>query len=231
MRRLLLALSLAAALAASTGPASAQSPLVVTVRTDRTAYEPGAPVTLTVIASNPTNAPVTLNFSTGQIYDAIISAAPGGAEVWRWSGGRFFTQALANRTVAPGESLTFTETWNQRTMADTLVAPGVYTVEGVVTARPRLPSAPVTFVIGDARPLSGPGCTMVTATLPAGTPVTVVAGTVESREALRGIWKRDGDRWLGWSPEAAGPNDLREVNPRDELRLCLAGPTRWFVPA
>lgn len=32
-------------------------------------------------------------------------------EVWRWSDGRLFTQALESRTLDPGETATFTFTW------------------------------------------------------------------------------------------------------------------------
>lgn len=32
-------------------------------------------------------------------------------EVWRWSDGRLFTQALESRTLSPGETATFTFTW------------------------------------------------------------------------------------------------------------------------
>lgn len=34
-----------------------------------------------------------------------------GAEVWRWSDGRMFTQALEAETLMPGESVTYTGTW------------------------------------------------------------------------------------------------------------------------
>lgn len=71
--------------------------------------ETGDTVVLTLQVTNPSAAPVAFNFSSGQSYDFAIRS--GGAEVWRWSGDRGFTQALRTLTLAPGETWTFGERW------------------------------------------------------------------------------------------------------------------------
>src|SRR5687768_11016434 len=69
-------------------PPAAQSELVSSLR-----VETGDTVVLTLQVTNPTAAPVPFTFSSGQTYDFIVRPAGAGAEVWRWSGDRGFTQA------------------------------------------------------------------------------------------------------------------------------------------
>lgn len=51
-----------------------------------------------------------LEFRSGQIADFAVF--DGDEEVWRWSDGRMFTQALQAETLEPGESLVQTGTWS-----------------------------------------------------------------------------------------------------------------------
>ncbi|WP_420126677.1 BsuPI-related putative proteinase inhibitor [Longimicrobium sp.] len=71
--------------------------------------EAGDTVILTLQVTNPSAAPVAFTFPSGQSYDFAIRA--GGAEVWRWSADRGFTQAVRTVTLAPGETWTFGERW------------------------------------------------------------------------------------------------------------------------
>jgi hypothetical protein len=68
-------------------------------------------VTLTLTVSNPTAAPVTVNFNTGQHYDFTISDATNGALLWRWGMGMMFTQALSTETIPANGKVVYTAEW------------------------------------------------------------------------------------------------------------------------
>lgn len=59
--------------------------------------------------TNASERPVTATFSSGQSYDFTVRQQ--GRELWRWSAGTGFTQALREVTIAPGETLEFEERW------------------------------------------------------------------------------------------------------------------------
>jgi hypothetical protein len=62
-----------------------------------------------------------LTFGSGQLYDfAILDSS--GREVWRWSSGRMFTQALQTRLLDPNETLTFEEQWHPAGRAGSFTA-------------------------------------------------------------------------------------------------------------
>src|SRR5256885_2859949 len=86
-----------------------------------------ADVTLTFSVTNNTASPVTVQFLSGQEYDFIIRSSDTGALVWRWSHGRAFTQALGSRTLASGETVTWTEKW-------TPSRSGTYTAHAALTS-------------------------------------------------------------------------------------------------
>ena len=69
-----------------------------------------------VLAFHVTNAgdrQIEIVFPTGQTHDfAVLDSA--GAEVWRWSAGRMFTQALQNRLLDPRETLRYEQRWDPR---------------------------------------------------------------------------------------------------------------------
>ena len=70
----------------------------------------GDTVVLALQVTNPYDAPVQVAFPSGQAYDFAVRDA-GGRELWRWSADRGFTQAVQSRTLAPGDTWTFTERW------------------------------------------------------------------------------------------------------------------------
>ena len=64
---------------------------------------------------------VELQFPDGQTHDfAVLDAS--GREVWRWSRDRLFTQALQNRVLEPGETLTHEERWTPGDLRGSFVA-------------------------------------------------------------------------------------------------------------
>lgn len=78
--------------------------------------------------TNTGEAPVELLFSSSQRYDFIVETAAG-EEVWRWSDGMAFLQALSQDTLEPGGS------WDMDAVWDPEGRRGQYVVTGVLTAR------------------------------------------------------------------------------------------------
>ena len=58
----------------------------------------------------PVGEAVDLTFRDGCQADVVVTA--GEEDVWRYSEGRMFTQALIERTVEPDETLSFSFTWS-----------------------------------------------------------------------------------------------------------------------
>ena len=70
----------------------------------------GEAVEFSFHVTNSSNKRVELRFPSGQTHDVVV-LDPQGREVWRWSTGRMFTQAMQNKVLAASDTLTFTETW------------------------------------------------------------------------------------------------------------------------
>ena len=59
---------------------------------------------------NNTKKKIELLFPNGQTHDIAVLDSTG-REVWRWSNGRMFTQALQTKLLANGETLSYEERW------------------------------------------------------------------------------------------------------------------------
>ncbi len=70
----------------------------------------GSTVKLALHVTNLATHTVEVNFPSGQTHEFIILDSAG-AEVWRWSTGKMFTQALQNRNVDANATLSFNEQW------------------------------------------------------------------------------------------------------------------------
>jgi hypothetical protein len=70
----------------------------------------GSTVELALQVTNLAPHTVEVNFPSGQTHEFVILDSMG-AEVWRWSTGRMFTQALQNREVDANQTLSFREQW------------------------------------------------------------------------------------------------------------------------
>ncbi|WP_096189436.1 BsuPI-related putative proteinase inhibitor [Evansella halocellulosilytica] len=57
----------------------------------------------------------TVDFSSGQQFEVIISAD--GEQLYKFSEGRMFTQAFITEKIEPGESLTFEDVWESDAIA------------------------------------------------------------------------------------------------------------------
>lgn len=88
-------------------------------------------VELVLQVTNTTGSAVDLTFTSGQSFDFVVMDAQG-AEVWRWSGDRMFTQAIREEVVAPGETLTYGAAWTPPPGTS-----GEFTALGILTAQDR----------------------------------------------------------------------------------------------
>jgi hypothetical protein len=78
-------------------------------------------VNLAFHITNSSGKALELTFPTGQTHDfAVLDSA--GREVWRWSAGRLFTQALRNRVLDAGETATYDVRWDTGARRGTFTA-------------------------------------------------------------------------------------------------------------
>ena len=148
-------LLLTPAVAGPIAPATVRG-VQIELRLNKATYAAREPIEITLTLSNPGTSAVKFQFSTGQMYDFILSRD--GQFVWQWSLGRAFTQAFTALILAPRESKVFTERWDQRDARGRAVSPGEYEmvavfpvgdVEVAVPARPE--TLRVRFAIGGSR--------------------------------------------------------------------------------
>ena len=67
-------------------------------------------VTFALLVTNRADKNVELLFPSGLTHDFVVRDAAG-AEVWRWSEGRMYTQAVQSRLLGGNETTTYEETW------------------------------------------------------------------------------------------------------------------------
>jgi len=68
-------------------------------------------VTFTLHVTNTSGKRVELTFPSGQTHEFVVLDSIG-REVWRWSNGRLFTQAIQNKLLTSKESAKYEETWD-----------------------------------------------------------------------------------------------------------------------
>ncbi len=110
---------------------SAPDGLVFELETDRHTYAPGDPIRATLRVRSQAADDIVLRFGSGQRYDLVIERD--GTVAWRWSEGMFFIQVLGQERLAPGEEISYSESYEGE------LAPGTYTVRGSLVS----PSHPV----------------------------------------------------------------------------------------
>jgi hypothetical protein len=95
-----------------------------------------ATMKVTFVLVNTTDDPITLNFMTGQRYDFVLYDNAGSV-VYRWSDGRYFTQATGTLRLGPREKHDFNETISLKHKDDKPFAPGRYRLLAILTATDR----------------------------------------------------------------------------------------------
>lgn len=106
--------------------------------TDKKIYKVGEEIEMTIVLHNRTDEPVNLTFNSGKNYDFIVKKLPENKEVWRWSDGKFFTEALMSMMLDPGERKTFVFKWNQKDNDSKKIESGTYKVEALIASNPEI---------------------------------------------------------------------------------------------
>lgn len=110
-------------------------------------YPLGTPIVINLmVTSKKMDEPVELTFSSAQRYDFVVTK--GDKEIWRWSKDKLFAMMMDQITLKPGESLRYTQTWNQREQQGEHTPPGRYEIVGVLKTYPEVVSDPVVVEIG-----------------------------------------------------------------------------------
>ncbi|MBV9467663.1 MAG: hypothetical protein JO316_20220 [Abitibacteriaceae bacterium] len=138
-------------------PPANTAPVTATLTTDKTTYDRGETVNLTITAHNNTNDPQTLQFYSGQIFE--ITARPENQAnnqpqtpteaTWRWSQGKMFIRNLSRRSLAAGASQSWTATWDQTSNNHVAAPRGRYILQAQVVANKGIDAPPVTIELQD----------------------------------------------------------------------------------
>ena len=111
------------------GAAPTKPALSLTLRSDRAAYYLGQTVHLELALTNDSAIPVAMALPTGQLFDFRVLHEE--REIWRWSTGRAFAQAITEVLLDPGQRGRYRIDWDQRDQAGRPVPGGAYEVEAV----------------------------------------------------------------------------------------------------
>lgn len=96
----------------------------------------GEHVPMTLRVRNILSRPVTLEHGGRPLTFNLIVTRPDGTQVWSRMHGRGVLDIQWSTTLQPGETLEFTEAWDQRANNGTPVAPGTYSIRGALVAVP-----------------------------------------------------------------------------------------------
>ena len=125
--------------------------VVATLSTNKKIYKVGEDIEMTIVLQNRTDEPVNLTFNSGKNYDFIVKKLPENKEVWRWSEGKFFTEALMSMMLDPGERKTFVFKWNQKNNDSKKIESGNYKVEALIASDPEVFANSVKIKIEDVK--------------------------------------------------------------------------------
>ena len=98
-----------------------------------------------IVATNVSDAPVTMEFRNGQVFDLWILGTDG-ALVWRWASGRMFTQALREIRLLPGESASRRVVWPGTDASGDIQIAGPLVARADWVSPPARSSQPLSFV-------------------------------------------------------------------------------------
>jgi len=112
------------------------APMEIKFSSDKRHYRVGESVRFTLVARNVSNQDQVLNFNSGQSFDISVTPINQDRELWRWdwSFGRFFTQALREKTLQPNQSISLSATWDQTDNSGKPMPRGEYSVSAQITA-------------------------------------------------------------------------------------------------
>lgn len=126
-------------------PSTIQDGLELRLELDAARLEAGQPLGLKLVVGNPSQGPVTVVFPTACEENFVVRR--GAEPVWELASGRMCAQVMSERTLEPGDTLTYQATWNQEDDDGTAVPAGEYVVVGELLSRPPRSTPAETFVI------------------------------------------------------------------------------------
>lgn len=106
-----------------------QDPIEVTLTTDRKAYRVGEPIRFTLRATNRSNKPVELLFPSGETHN--LSVYSGFEEIWRLAT-ILQTSDAKKMPLKPGQSVEFSEVWDQKSTDGKAIPAGRFFVAGKI---------------------------------------------------------------------------------------------------
>ncbi len=90
--------------------------LEISLQLSKSEIASGKSVDMTLFVKNTTNLPLALRFNDGQIFDfrafSTMTASPQDFIIWNWAHDQFFTQALWQLELTPGETKSYTVSWD-----------------------------------------------------------------------------------------------------------------------
>jgi hypothetical protein len=104
------------------------------------AYTTGDSVTFVLQVTNTGPTAIELDYRSGQSFDFIVRQAQ--REIWRWSAGQMFTQAMRSERLESGATLRHQATWLYPAATR-----GTFTAEGILTATGRSVSQDTEFTL------------------------------------------------------------------------------------
>lgn len=128
-------------------PAIRAGEIEVSATTDKSTYRAGEAVTINIVAQNQDEREREITYGSGQSFDVTITPVGRSTPRWDWSHGRAFTLALRYKTLAPGERMTFSTTWEQKDNDGKTMPPGKYSVVARLTANGGIAARPVTITL------------------------------------------------------------------------------------
>jgi len=119
-------------------PSTDQRDLIITLSTDKTSYAVGENVSILITYTNPGEEDISLKLMTGQKTDFDILNEKGD-QVYLWSHGKTFTQAIWNLKI-PGRKIVelLNTTWDQTDNNGVSVPGGTYTIRAGMNESTRL---------------------------------------------------------------------------------------------
>jgi hypothetical protein len=124
---------------------------------DKTAYDPGEQIDITLTIGNCSDKALTLTYPTTQRYIFNIEDSAGN-KVWTSGDNKVFEQVQGQETIPPNQTLVYTETWNQKDTSGAQVPDGQYKIEafsvGCSAGQTSCQFGPVRFVAIGAVPTS-----------------------------------------------------------------------------
>ena len=134
----------------------------------------GERIIMVLDITNEGQQPLTRRYTSGQMYDFVVRDSLG-QEVWRWSDGKGFTEAIEHQVFEAGETVFYRVEWNQVDNASEQIPPGSYTISAVDVGCSLLP--PRSCDLGDSMELE---------ILPPPDPIDCTGDNLETRLTVDG---------------------------------------------